>query len=188
MSLGEQLNDLDRKVLGAAPVDRSGPAAPYDESVGKLAPLTRTLGWRAGLYALGALSLGLHIVFGGRWKTLAVVLVLVLVPALLVAKLSTNSFPARFPDAPAGALEPGKVGHLGRLVLAMLAAAICLFDLLVLHGKGEAALFVLAGLPAVLLWSIHAEVSSREEDGFVLASRVRQQGRMGRGIYRVPAA
>jgi hypothetical protein len=31
-------------------------------------------------------------------------------------------------------------------------------------------------------------VSQREEDGFVLASRVKRQGRVGRGIYRVPTS
>ena len=73
-------------------------------------------------------------------------------------------------------------------VLAAVVAAVCLLDLLMLHGKGEGLLFVLAGVPAVLLWSVQAEVTSREEDGFVLASRVRPQGRLGKGIYRVPTS
>jgi hypothetical protein len=186
MSLGEQLNDLDRKVLGAAPVDRAEPAAPYEPSIGDLAPLARTLGIRAGLYALGAIAIGLHILFGGGWKTLLVVVVLVAVPSMLIAKLSTNAFPAQFPEAPPEALANGKVGHVGRLALAAFAAAVCLIDLLMLGGKGEEVLFVLAGVPAVLLWAVYAEVVSREEDGFVLASRVRPKGRLGRGVYRVP--
>src|ERR1700712_1533616 len=70
MSLGEQLNELDRKVLGAAPVDRTEPAAPYRPAVGELAPLGRTLSIRAAVYGLGALVLGLHMVLGGNWKTL----------------------------------------------------------------------------------------------------------------------
>jgi hypothetical protein len=185
MRLSEQLNDLDRKVLGAAPVDRARSAAPYDDAVGELAPLARTLGSRAGLYALGAVAIGVHLALAGSWTTLLDVLVLALVPALLVAKLSTNAFPARFPEAPPGVLAPAKVGGGGRLVLAVTVAVLCLADLLLLHGEGEQALFVLAGLPAVVLWCIHAEVTSREEAGFVLASRVRQRGRVGRGIYRV---
>ena len=186
MSLGEQLNELDRKVLGAAPVDRAEPAPPYSPSVGELAQLTRTLGVRAGLYALGTIAIGLHILFSGDWKTLLLVVGLVVIPSLLVAKLSTKAFPAHFPEAPRDALTTGKVGHVNRLVLAAVAAAVCLLDLLLLHGKGQELLFVLAGVPAVILWSVHAEVSSREEDGFVLASRVRPQGRLGKGIYRVP--
>jgi hypothetical protein len=186
MSLGEQLNELDRKVLGAAPVDRAEPAAPYEPSVGELAPLGRSLSLRASLFALGALVTGLHLVFGGSWKTLLICLAIVVIPALLVAKLSTNSFPAVFPDAPSDALATAKVSRSGRLVVAALVAAVCVLDVLFLHGKGQEVLFVLAGLPAVVLWSIAGEVSEREEDGFVLASRVKQQGRVGRGIYRVP--
>ena len=186
MSLGEQLNDLDRKVLGAAPVDRSQPAAPYQPAIGELAPLGRTLRIRASLYALGAVVLGLHLVLGGSWKTLLICIVVVVVPSLLVAKLSTNSFPAEFPDAPADALATTKVSRSGRMVFAVGVAAVCIADLLLLHGKGEAVLFVIAGLPSVILWAIAAEVSEREEDGFVLASRVKQQGRVGRGMYRVP--
>lgn len=188
MSLGEQLNELDRKVLGAAPVDRAEPAPPYEPAVGELAPLGRSLSLRASLYALGALVTGLHMVFGGRWKTLLICLVVVVIPALLVAKMSTNSFPAVFPDAPADALATGKVSRSGRLVFAVLVAAVCVLDLLFLHGMAEEVLFVVAGLPTVLLWAVSAEVSEREEDGYVLASRVRQQGRVGRGIYRVPTS
>jgi hypothetical protein len=188
MSLSEQLNELDRKVLGAAPVDRAEPAAPYDPSVGELAPLKRTLAVRAALYALGAGAIGVHLLLGGDWKTLLVVVLLVSVPSMLVAKLSTNAFPAQFPDAPPEALATGKVGRSGRLALAVTAAAVCLLDLLLLSGKGEELLFVLAGVPAVLLWAVQAEVTSREEDGFVLASRVRPQGRLGKGIYRVPTS
>ena len=185
MSLGEQLNDLDRKVLGAAPVDRSRPAAPYDESVGELAPLARTLNIRAGVYLLGVVCLGLHLIFGGRWKALLICLALVIVPALLVARLSTNAFPERFPEAPGDALAEGRVGGTSRLALAMVLTTVGLLDLLLLHGKGEEVLFVLTGLPAVILWAIAAEVGAREEDGAVLASRIRQKGRVGRGIYRV---
>ena len=185
MSIGEQLNDLDRKVLGAAPVDRARPAAPYEPAVGELAPLGRSLHIRAGLYAFGAVVLGGHMLLGGSWKPLLVCLVLVLVPAMLVAKLSTNSFPVRFPEAPAEALATGKVSRTGRLMVAVAVAVLCLADLLLLSGKGEEVLFVLAGLPALLLWSIAAEVSEREEDGYVLASRVQHSGRSGRGIYRV---
>src|SRR4051794_32948303 len=107
MSLGEQLNELDRKVLGAAPVDRAEPAAPYSPSVGELAPLSRTLGVRAGLYGLGALAIGVHILFGGDWKTLLLAAAIVVVPSMLVAKLSTNAFPTHFPDAPRDALATG---------------------------------------------------------------------------------
>jgi len=146
------------------------------------------LGVRAGLYALGTIAIGLHLLLAGDWKTLLIVVVLVTVPSMLVAKLSTNAFPAQFPDAPPDALATGKVGHVNRLVLAAFAAAVCLLDLLLLSGKGEELLFVLAGVPAVILWAVHAEVRSREEDGFVLASRVRPQGRLGKGIYRVPTA
>jgi hypothetical protein len=185
MSLGEQLNDLDRKVLGASPVDHSSPAPPYDDEAGELAPLARTLSVRAGLYVLGAVALGGSLLFDGEWKGLLLCLVLIAVPALLVAKLSTNSFPVHFPEAPADALAPGKVGNAVRLVLAGAVAAVCLFDLLVLHGKGRELLLVLSGLPAVVLWAVVADVRTREEDGFVLASRVRQRGRVGRGVYRV---
>jgi hypothetical protein len=127
-----------------------------------------------------------HIALGGDWTTLLIVAVVVLVPSMLVAKLSTNAFPAQFPDAPADALATAKVGHVSRLALAVAAAAVCLADLVLLGGKGEALLCVLAGVPAVILWVVHAKVVSREEDGFVLASRVRPQGRLGKGIYRVP--
>ncbi len=187
MSFAEQLNDLDRKVLGAAPVDRAEPAPPYSPSVGELAPLSRTLGIRAALYGLGAVALGAHMLLAGDWKTLLVVVALVIVPSTLVSKLSTNAFPAHFPDAPRDALASGRIGHVNRLVLAGIAAAVCLLDLLVLDGTGEEALFVLAGIPAVLLFSVHGEVTSRQEDGVVLASRVRPKGRLGRGIYRVPS-
>lgn len=186
MSLAEQLNDLDRKVLGAAPTDRARPAAPYEPAVGELAPVGRSLNVRAVLYAVGAVALGAHMLVGGSWKTLLVCLGLVLVPAMLVAKLSTNSFPVRFPEAPPEALATTKVSRTGRLVVAVGVLAACLADLLLLSGKGEELLFVVAGLPAVLLWSVAAEVSEREEDGYVLASRVRHSGRFGRGIYRVP--
>ena len=71
-------------------------------------------------------------------------------------------------------------------MVAVLVAVVCVADVLLLHGKGDALLFVIAGLPAVVLWAVCAEVSEREEDGYVLASRVKQQGRVGRGIYRVP--
>jgi hypothetical protein len=188
MSLGEQLNDLDRKVLGASPVDRGRPAPPYDPAVGELAPLGRSLSLRATLFSLGVLVLGLHLIFGGRWKTLLICLGLVLVPAFLVGKLSTNAFPAQFPDAPSEALATAKVSRSGRLVFAVVVAVVCVADLLLLHGKGDAVLFVVAGLPAVVLWSVCAEVAEREEDGFVLASRVKRQGRVGRGIYRVPTS
>src|SRR3954453_12964141 len=99
MSLGEQLNELDRKVLGAAPVDRSEPAAPYTPSVGDLAPLSRTVGVRAGLYAPGALPIGVPFLLGGGSKTLLLVIALVVIPEMLVAKLSTNPFPPHLPEA-----------------------------------------------------------------------------------------
>ena len=188
MSLAEQLNELDRKVLGAAPVDRTAPAAPYEPAVGELAPLARSLSLRATLFALGALLTGLHMIFGGDWKALLICLGIVVIPAMLVAKLSTNSFPAVFPDAPSDALTTTKVSRSGRLFFAALVAAVCVLDVLMLHGKAQEVLFVVAGLPAVVLWSIAGTVSEREEDGFVLASRVKQQGRVGRGIYRVPKA
>jgi hypothetical protein len=122
-----------------------------------------------------------------RWTTLLVVAIAVVVPAFLLTKLSTKAFPVHFPDAPREALARGRAGNPGRLILAGVAAALALVDVILLHGMGEEVLFVLVGLPAVVLWAIHAEVTSREEAGFVLASRVKGQGRIGRGIYRVPA-
>lgn len=186
MSLAEQLNDLDRKVLGAAPVDRAEPAAPYVPAVGELAPLGRSLTLRATIFGLGAVVTGVHMIFGGDWKSLLICLGVVVIPALLVAKLSTNSFPAVFPDAPSDALAAGKVTHNGRLALAAIVAALCVIDVLFLHGTAQEVLFVVAGLPAVVLLAVAGEVSEREEDGFVLASRVKREGRVGRGIYRVP--
>lgn len=186
MSLAEQLNELDRKVLGAAPVDRAEPAQPYQPAVGELAPLGRSLSLRATLFGVGALVIGLHLLFGGSWKALLICLAIVVIPALLIGKLSTNSFPAVFPDAPSDALATAKVSRSARLVLAAVVAAVCVLDVLFLHGKGQEVLFILAGLPAVILFAIAGEVAEREEDGFVLASRVKQQGRVGRGIYRVP--
>jgi hypothetical protein len=188
MSLGEQLNDLDRKVLGASAVDRARPAPPYEPSVGELAPVGRSLHLRALLFGLGAVVTGLHLLLGGHVKTLLICLILVVVPAMLVAKMSTNAFPDRFPDAPADALADGKVSRSGRLVFAAVVAALCVVDVLLFSGKGQELLFVVSGLAAVVLVAIAGEVAGREEDGYVLASRVAHRGRVGRGIYRVPTS
>src|SRR3954451_18724815 len=185
MGLGEQLNDLDRKVLGAAPVDRAGPAPEYQPEVGDLAPLARSLSVRAALYGVGALALGLHMLFGKRWMTLLVVGGIVVVTSMLIARLSTNAFPTRFPEAPTEALATGRAGQAPRLVLAAAGATFALLDVLLWDGTAEELLFILIGLAAGVLWSVAAEVTSREEDGYVLAARASQRGRLGRGIYRV---
>lgn len=185
MSLGEQLNDLDRKVLGGSPVDRGRPAPPYEPAVGELAPVARSLSVRAWLYGVAALAVGGHMMLDGRWKALLICLAIVVVPALLVAKLSTNAFPAHFPEAPVEALAPAKVSRIDRLVLAGAVLALCVLDLLLFSGQGEEVLFVLAGLPAVVLYAVHAEVREREQEGTVLASPAAHRGRVGRGIYRV---
>jgi hypothetical protein len=185
VTIAEQLNELDRKVLGASAVDRASPAPRYTAEVGQLTPLASTLALRSSVYAVGAAVVLYDLIRNKSWMEIGIAAAFILLPTLVIGRMTMNSFPEHFPEAPPDVLTYNHPGQPRRLVIAGVLSLLGILNVVALDGALSAFFLVVLGLAALSLYEIRSVSSERQEDGTVLAVRARQQGRIGRGIYRV---